>query len=124
MDKNRQEEAHPAYVRIIEQLSPVDAKILWEFGQHVGAVLYFNYSTVLRGTLIERSVAAKSNVPNPEVIIDMTGQIGEILLHESLVHLDSLGLLNLYDDPSRPISSVTLNLFGVGFCRTCLPKKL
>ena len=108
IDKERCNEAHPAYVKIIEQLSPDEAMVMYWFRQNKSLPTPVSPGLTYYETCIPCVMHPKDTQTH-------------------LTHLLSLGLLRKYQKQFRAPGDVSedsmlLSRFGRGFVKACIPE--
>jgi len=141
IDRDRQTLAHPGYVKIIEQLSPVEAMVMFHL-VHLRQINYFatGTSTTPKGgttlqvkvtiSLVERPLHFDT-VPGPfgdelvALVVSKASpafnQLNQRALLPALNHLDALGLISCVQTEDRGV--VITTAFGKQFSEVCLPKE-
>jgi len=129
IDRERINEAHPAFIHIIDQLSPDEAMLLYILGQQS---INFNY----KKPLFKKDNGQFSHWGEPEVLLDTTPK-EKLSLQEYfpiyIEHLQSLNLIYwgnknenaIYADKIQTHTSVEsiieLTAFGKLFVKACIP---
>jgi hypothetical protein len=123
IDKERVNEAHPAFVRIIEQLSPDEALILFILRDRAPVFFAFDSQHVL-----EAAVVPQDNVPSGEwnIATPVKEDITSSIPHprETSMNLERLKALTLVFSKAVAArrNAFSLTQFGELFVKACIPE--
>jgi hypothetical protein len=129
IDRTRVDEAHPAFAKLIDQLSTDEALILWELHNkgHRVANVHTQHGKVLDRT---ESHITLDRLQNPQHIYIHLAHLKALHLTQTFHYLDyGEQVKELPGNPIRkslnssigPYSVLTLTAFGQLFCKACVP---
>lgn len=116
IDRDHRAEAHPGFIKVIEQMSPYDAQFLQQLAKVAPIDDKVSKDTELPAAFVVQRVMGDFNVRTlPEIQASL-----DLLRGLSVLDFDC-GNVADFDGPGYKFVDVYLTQFGINFVRSCIP---